>query len=200
MNTRIIALAASLALVLGSNTVHSATITWTNIAGGNWSVAANWNPNQVPGSNDTANVTVAGTYAITLNVNANVSSLTIGGAGSGVQTLQGSSFALIATNAVINSGGVLNLTNSTFAGTLAVAGGAVFNANGMTIMGPTTVAGGAVLNLTGGVDFGNGTAADTNYWLWVQSGGIVNSSLGALLSYVAVTNSGTINQTNYSIT
>src|SRR5437899_1377385 len=42
----------------------AAVITWTNTAGGNWNVPANWNPNQVPGSNDTANVTVAGTYAI----------------------------------------------------------------------------------------------------------------------------------------
>ena len=35
-----------------------ATITWTKIAGGNWNQSANWQPNQMPGSGNTANITV----------------------------------------------------------------------------------------------------------------------------------------------
>ena len=82
-NLRIAALIAALAVAFSSN---ATTITWTNTAGGNWNVAANWDPNQVPGSNDVANITTAGTYAVTLNVAANVNSLTVGGAASGVQS------------------------------------------------------------------------------------------------------------------
>jgi hypothetical protein len=33
---------------------RAADIVWTNTAGGNWNVAANWNPNQAPSTNDTA--------------------------------------------------------------------------------------------------------------------------------------------------
>ena len=29
-------------------------LVWTNTAGGNWNVAANWQPNRVPGASDTA--------------------------------------------------------------------------------------------------------------------------------------------------
>jgi len=91
---------------------HAATIIWTNTAGGNWSGTNNWSPNQVPGSNDTANVTVAGTYAITLDANANLETLALGGAVSGVQTLQASGFTLVATNAAVNPGGILGLVLS----------------------------------------------------------------------------------------
>ena len=36
--------------------VARGSITWTNTAGGNWSAAANWSPNQVPGSSDRKSV------------------------------------------------------------------------------------------------------------------------------------------------
>jgi hypothetical protein len=45
-------LLAGLALLAIGNLAHSATITWTNTSGGNWSVANNWNPNQVPTNAD----------------------------------------------------------------------------------------------------------------------------------------------------
>ena len=48
-------------------TACASAINWTNIAGGNWSVAANWSPNQVPGSADDAVITNAGTYTVTLD-------------------------------------------------------------------------------------------------------------------------------------
>jgi hypothetical protein len=47
------------------------TIVWTNTSGGNWSVPANWSPNQVPGSSNTAMLPdVGSSYAVTLDVNA----------------------------------------------------------------------------------------------------------------------------------
>jgi mucin-19 len=163
-------LTSLLVLTLCINTARATTITWTNTNGGNWNVAANWNPNQVPGSNDTANITTAGTYAVTLNVSANVNSLTLGGAASGVQTLQGNGFTLTATNAAINSGGVLNFTSST------------------TFTGKMGVASGGQIELFGNTLFSQG-------YLWVQSGGLLNASSYLEVS-TALTNAGTINLTN----
>jgi hypothetical protein len=70
-------------------------------------------------------VTVAGTYAITLDANANLETLALGGAVSGVQTLQASGFTLVATNAAVNPGGILGLTSSTLAGAILVNQGTI---------------------------------------------------------------------------
>ncbi len=35
----------------------AATINWTNLSGGFWNVAENWNPQQVPGMADTVSIT-----------------------------------------------------------------------------------------------------------------------------------------------
>jgi hypothetical protein len=63
----------------------AATINWTNVAGGNWGTASNWDPNQVPGATDDAYITNNGTYSVTNNGTATAGSLTLGGS-SGVQT------------------------------------------------------------------------------------------------------------------
>jgi len=64
---------------------HAASIVWTNAGDGNWNVAANWNPKQVPGPGDHAfisNFTVFVTSGTTVN------SLTLsGGTLSGTNTL-----------------------------------------------------------------------------------------------------------------
>ena len=45
----------------------ASVISWNNAAGGNWSNALNWPPDQVPGALDDALITVAGTYTVTLD-------------------------------------------------------------------------------------------------------------------------------------
>src|ERR1700747_1751495 len=59
--------AAAITLLLAP-VIHSkaATISWTNAASGGWNTAANWNPNSVPGTNDTAIITNAG---VTVSLN-----------------------------------------------------------------------------------------------------------------------------------
>src|SRR5205823_9210718 len=86
---------ALLGSALGSALVSSraADISWTNTAGGNWSAAANWSPNVVPGSSDNANITNSGTYAITIDINATVARL-LAGASGGTQTIALSSQTL----------------------------------------------------------------------------------------------------------
>src|SRR5208282_1115543 len=87
----------------------AATIIWTNVNGGNWSTAANWNSNQVPGSADAAIITNGGTYTVTLSTSPTVNSLTLGG-GSGQQTLATAGQTLtLASASVVGSNGVLAL-------------------------------------------------------------------------------------------
>jgi hypothetical protein len=40
------------------------TYTWKGV-NGDWSVAADWTPSGVPGTGDTADITIAGTYTVT---------------------------------------------------------------------------------------------------------------------------------------
>ena len=98
----------------------AATITWTNSSGGNWNVADNWSPNQVPGAADTALINTPGIYIVNVNGSANVASLTVGGAAGG-QILQVISTTLTATNAAIN--GTLTATNSVLNGAITVKAG-----------------------------------------------------------------------------
>jgi hypothetical protein len=98
--------------------VHGAEIAWTNIAGGNWTNAANWNPNQVPGTNDTAWITNDGTYIVTLTTNASVASIHLGSFGSGIQSLYqlgGSNTLIGASTGSVN--GVFLLGGGSLTGT-----------------------------------------------------------------------------------
>lgn len=91
-------------------------ITWTNASGGNWNTAANWDPNQVPGASDAAIITNDGSYTVTLDVNATVVTLILGGA-SGTQIFDATSRTLTLDGAsVINANGVMALISSTLAG------------------------------------------------------------------------------------
>jgi hypothetical protein len=54
------------------------TINWTNTQSGDWSVAANWFPNLVPGSNESV-VIVNQALTVTLNGNVDLLDLTLGG-------------------------------------------------------------------------------------------------------------------------
>jgi probable HAF family extracellular repeat protein len=53
-------------------------LVWTNLKGGRWNVAANWNPNQVPGPHDTAIIDLRSTYTVSLTNNQTVGNLTLG--------------------------------------------------------------------------------------------------------------------------
>ena len=81
------ALFAALALLLaGAVSTRAATLTWTNTANGYWNTAANWNPNQVPGSGDTAVITNVG-VTVSLNSSTTVGGIILGTNGPGTVTL-----------------------------------------------------------------------------------------------------------------
>jgi fibronectin-binding autotransporter adhesin len=139
--------------------IWASTITWINTSGGDWNVAGNWNPEQVPGAADTALINTSGTYIVNVTDTESAASLTIGGA-TGTQTLQ------------VNSGGVLNESSGTLAATglLTVEAGGFLNmASTFTVEGPLTNAG--TMNLTNAQIYlyNNDSAA--------LAGGIVNQGV-----------------------
>ena len=91
----------------------AADIIWTNTTGGNWDLAANWNPNHVPVAGDNAIITNAGTYTVNMLISTIVGGLTLGGgSGSGTQTfVMGNSFGFGGGTGTINGGGVFELSS-----------------------------------------------------------------------------------------
>ena len=65
-------------LFAATRSIRAADVVWTNTAGGNWSTAANWDPNRVPDVSDTAIITTNGDYIVTLDVNAIAGGLVLG--------------------------------------------------------------------------------------------------------------------------
>ena len=98
---------ASLAFSL---TANAATVVWTNTAGGNWTAAANWSPNQVPGSSDTAMITNAGTYTVALGDDVTVAGIMLGASsGSSTQTLSWTGGTLSECDVAVSPQGILRL-------------------------------------------------------------------------------------------
>ena len=173
-----------LALLGGIDMARSATLAWTNTAGGNWSVAANWDPNQVPGSNDTAQInSAAGTYTVTVDVNATVNSLVVGGAVSGVQNLQvPNGVTLTMSSATVNTNG-----------TVTVAGGGEMDLLQFILYGPLTNSGTINLNDNGYFDSIYIYNDGVNYYGGVvnQAGGQINLYAGGgYYAYIGVNGSG----------
>jgi len=104
---------------------HAATITWSNTNGGDWNIATNWTPAQVPVSGDNVIITNSGNYAVTNTSSVTLDNLILGGT-NGTQTLYVSSLTL--TNiGLINSNGVFNWGGGEIGGALTVAQGGVLN-------------------------------------------------------------------------
>lgn len=99
---------------------HSATITWTNTEAGNWSVAANWSPNQVPGAADTAVIPIAGSNGVVVDMTVTLQNLILTG---GNLNTGGYSYDVLTVSGQINwTNGVVDcvITNNgvmTLAGT-----------------------------------------------------------------------------------
>jgi hypothetical protein len=179
-------------------------ISWNNAGGGNWDSTTDWLPEQIPGPTNTAVVSLAGNYQITLNVAASVESLTFS-ASSGSQTFSIPSATLtLASNSSFNSFCQLALGT----GTIMVNGGTTtLGGDGTSSNGTLTVAKGATVNLTGGNSVtwsgqlnGNGSGEV------LFSGGTINPSPiltlaftnglfqwgGGIISGGTITNNGTV--------
>jgi hypothetical protein len=178
-------------IVLGAAPAAALTTSWTNSAGGNWNTPGNWD-NGVPGPADDARIVLSGTYTVTLDVDATVASLTLGGA-SGTQTLSATSRILTLDGAsAVNSNGVLALVTSTVNGT-----GSLTNSGSLTLR-PSTID--LPLDNLGSLTASTGVSAITGA-LTSGSGstivvGASVSSTGVLTVANGFTNNGTIDLTN----
>src|SRR5947207_12658095 len=178
------------AFLLLHTTLTAADLAW--IGGtGNWDLAGNWNPAQVPTAADNAWITNNGTYTITVPAGtvANVANLTVGGQ-SGTQslaidratlTLNGASAVnsngqltlLVSQSLVTGSGsllinGMVNWANGTISGT----GGFTVNSTGLVAIGSGGVTLGRTLN-----NNGSGTWAGGN--MTISAGNSFNNLSGA---------------------
>jgi hypothetical protein len=92
-------------------------VRWTSAVNGVWSDGTKWSTGAAPTADQAVFIDVGGTYSVTLDVNATVSTLTLGAA-SGVQTLTvGSGRTLtLSTSGAILSTGRMTLTGATVQG------------------------------------------------------------------------------------
>ncbi len=106
-----------IACVLSAAPALAGNVTWTNASGGNWSNSGNRDTGTVPGPADDVFIELSGTFTVTLDIDADINSLSIGGAG-GAQTMVavGRNLSLAAAG-LINTIGILQFTTSTIGGT-----------------------------------------------------------------------------------
>jgi hypothetical protein len=98
-------------LVLICAAPRAADIHWTNVLGGNWSEPANWSPNEVPGTNDSALIIQDGTFRVEVDTNASVGRLVLGGAnGTQILSMSGPTLVLFGES-VLGTNGVVDMSN-----------------------------------------------------------------------------------------
>jgi len=174
-------------LFVASFSIRAATINWTNAASGGWGTAANWNPNSVPSTNDTAIITNAG-VTVSLNGATTIGAIILGtnGAGMVMLSLAGWTLALNGPLTVnpsgsftVDSGALVGNTNAVLSGTIgwsaANLGGNLTLASGSTLnitTGNNHFIGGCIFTNSGTVNWSGsqllagGGAAFYNYGLW----------------------------------
>ena len=116
-------------------TGNSATLVWTNVAGGNWSDPAGWDPVGVPGPVDIAKITTSGNYTVIDDLPTTmVGAIIVGNAlpATGVQQfLVPAGVTLTATSPItVNDNGTFTVANG---GTLGLA-----NTAPLHLIGPGT--------------------------------------------------------------
>lgn len=164
----------------------AAEISWTNVAGGNWTAAANWSPNQVPTTGDIATITNVGNYIVTLDANATVSGLNLGGTG-GSQTLIINGPALTLNGpGVISSNGLVSVLSGTLGGSGGISLNGVLNVFGGSLNGSglLSVAPGGQITLNGNINLGTRPLQNAGRLIWT-SGNITSSPSGPTISNLA---------------
>ncbi len=117
--------------------IGAQTIAWASPTSGNWRVAANWNLNRVPNAADLVDISLSGTYTVTLDVNTNVAGIQVGTSEGGTQTLAMNGRTLtLAGNVQVGTRGALSVTTSSVVGT-----GTVVNAGTITLSGSSIALG-----------------------------------------------------------
>ncbi len=98
---------------IAASPAAAASISWANPVSGAWSDTLNWNPQQIPGPDDIAFITLSGDYTVTVDVDADPSRFALG-APTGTQTLTVDGQTITISSGVASTivqGGLLELLN-----------------------------------------------------------------------------------------
>src|SRR5690348_17299432 len=111
-------------LLLCALNAGAVTRAWNNPLGGSWHDPANLSPSGVPGTTDTANINVAGTYTVIVTNTVNISDFTLGSA-SGVQSLivDNNATLNVTNSAVVQATGIITVTNGGLQGRMSIQSG-----------------------------------------------------------------------------
>jgi hypothetical protein len=159
---------------------------WNNVLGGNWNTPASWTPSGVPAATDDVQITLDGTYTVTMNSVQSAASLTLGGA-TGNQTLAVTANTLtLSAASVVNANGILSQAGGTIAGTGSLTINGTFNwsAGVMTGAGTTTVNGpfnlSGLVSINGSRILNNASTANwtagVNQGMWTGTGSVINNT------------------------
>ena len=146
-------------------TGNADTYIWNNPAGGNWSNAANWSPNAVPGPGDIAKITTGGTYTVTNDQDTAVGGIIVGNS----LPLTGTQSFLVAAGVTLSPTAAVTVNDN---GTFTVEnGGTVYLADTapLHLLAPGTNSGIIVWTNSDIYLYNDGTIAD--------QGGLVNESV-----------------------
>jgi hypothetical protein len=125
---------------------------WINPAGGNWNLPANWSQNRVPGPDDDVVIDLAGDFTVTLDADATVRRLVMGGlTGTQIFDLNGRTLTL-ANDSVMRPNTVLQVASGTLAAGPRLLVEGTFNWTGGIIQGQGAIelAANATASLGGG--------------------------------------------------
>lgn len=158
------------------------TLRWVNLAGGNWSNRLNWhdvktNLPRVPQPTDYIAVDQAGTYTITLDVDAAVAGIAALGAGSGTQFLLLNGHTLTLNNvSIVKPHGNLVLSGGVLAnaGTMSLGGVLNWSGGSLSREGSITISSTGQLNINGPTSKALSAQSITNFGtiVWTGTGGI----------------------------
>jgi hypothetical protein len=134
------------------NIVAGFRFTWTNAAGGAWSVGANWDRGTPPGPADTAVIELDGNYSVVLDQSASIASIRIGGTTGQQRLLVSSNTLTIGTLGTFGQTSTLELSGGTIDGPGAIIHSGQFFWTGGTLAGAGSLqtTSGSLTELSGG--------------------------------------------------
>jgi hypothetical protein len=176
--------------------LEAADRTWTGNTNTSWNVASNWAGNNVPGNNDNALIPGGRPNYPVITSNINVRNITINNTGTGGRMTVNSGnvnarrLNLRATGLLTITGGQINFTRMTIAGTINQIGGNI------TATSTSSVSSGGIVNQSGGVlHMGNNVNNSPSANFRVNTGGVVNQSGGTISVRDLSAGGGVFNQT-----
>ena len=166
--------------------VRAANIVW-NTTSGDWGVATNWLPTQVPGPGDVAIISHAGSYDVTIDTNVTVNGINLGSSGS--PRLKVNNATLTATTGIgVGSSAKLELDSATLSGGGVSLNGQLSSTGASYVNAALTTATTSSITVSGTLTVANGFTnrgtlsflAPAMPTIYVTNGALTNASTGTI--------------------